>query len=206
MVIAPTTATKVNFEVSYLKGKSSEQISTAAAVQQPSHAQMVAVVTNFIDGLIQSGDGKLEVAAGYGSNAEAQKIVQEVAGDLAKHVFIVKELLINDRLAKKQEGGQRLAFMANTASGTGSYVARESIGELAKQALESVRTNLHSYGIEIDTSKATKLQEVIIQKLQNPPKPKSEVDITASAAAEAASTAATTETTDTTATTEKNPP
>jgi hypothetical protein len=183
--------------IPYFKDKTDKEISAAAAVQQPSHPEMLTVVTNFLDALINSGT---ETAAGNNSNteaqkAEAQKIVQEVAGDLAKHVFIVKELLINDRLAKKQEGGQGLAFIANTASGTGSYVARESIGELAKQALESVKTNLHSYGIEIDTSKATKLQEVIIQKLQNPPKPKSEVDITASAAAEAASTAATTENT-----------
>ena len=43
MVIAPPTTAPIFdlSKVTYLKGKSSEQISTAAAVEQPSHAQMV---------------------------------------------------------------------------------------------------------------------------------------------------------------------
>ena len=55
MVISPTTAKIDPRKVAYLNSKSSEQINKAAAVEQPNHAEMVELVTGFIDKLIQSG-------------------------------------------------------------------------------------------------------------------------------------------------------
>jgi hypothetical protein len=189
MVITPTTATKVNFEVSYLKSKSHEEISVAAA-QQPSHAEMVKLVTGFIDNLIQSGVQELKTVADDSSNAGAQQKAQgnldkynaditvasfknDVANDLAKNIYAVKQFLINDVLAE-QKNGQALTFKAN-GDIDGSKIAEESAGELAKQALQSVQYRLSAYGINIDTSEATvlALRDKITGELKKPPEPKS---------------------------------
>jgi hypothetical protein len=209
MVIAPATAQIFDLsKVTYLNGKNSDQINQAAAVEQPSHADMVKVVTGFIDGLINLEVGKLETAASNGSDSKAQQkaqgnldqynqdkdsavtpFVTEVAGDLAKHLFTVKKLLINDDLAE-QKDGQELKFKANSA-GAGGNIATESAGELAKQALTSVQNRLIGYGISIDIKQAAELQKEIIRELKKPPGLNSEAATAVSAAA--ASTVATTE-------------
>ncbi|MEB3314898.1 MAG: hypothetical protein VKK32_01625 [Candidatus Melainabacteria bacterium] len=188
MVIAPTTATRFNLDaVPYLKGKSSDQISTAAAVQQPNHAEMVKSFTDFIDSLINLEVGKLQTATSNSSDAEAQQkaqvnldkynaakdstvapFVRDVADELAKHVFTVKELLVQDGLAIKKADGST-QFLDKAESNLNN-----SVNNLAEQALESVKNRLSGYGINIDTGKATELQKEIIQELKKPPEPKSE--------------------------------
>ena len=189
MVIAPTIFDLKT--VPYLKDKS-EQIKQAAAVEQPSHAQMVAAVTKFIDGLIQSGVKELATAARDGSNTEAQVNLDKysheqesvnsfkngVAGGLAKNIYAVKQLLIHDELAEHKDN-QELTFKTKD-SVDGSSIATESAGELAKQALQSVQDKLIGYGISIDNSQATQLQTEIIRELKAPPKPKNETTTTAS--------------------------
>ena len=193
MAIAPTTAQIFDLsKVAYLKGKSSEQISAAAAVEQPSHAEMVTVVTGFLDGLINLEVGKLATAAGDSSNPEAQQkatnhlndyntnkdssvasFKNEVASGLAKNIYAVKQLLIHDELAEHKDN-QELTFKTKD-SVDGSSIATESAGELASQALESVKNRLSVYGINIDTGKAAQLQTEIIRELKKkPPEPKSE--------------------------------
>jgi hypothetical protein len=189
MVITPTTATKVNFEVSYLKGKSSEQISTAAAVQQPSHAEMLTVVTEFIDGLINLDVEKLKTNANgsddiarkakenlnnYTTDTTVLPFVKEVASDLAKNIYAVKHFLIDAGLAE-HKNGQALTFKGNS-TGAGGTIAAESAGELASQALQSVHNKLIGYGINIDTSEATVLAlgDKITGELKKPPEAKSE--------------------------------
>jgi hypothetical protein len=185
MVSNPTT-TRFNLDaVPYLKGKSSE-INKAAAVEQPNHAEMVKVVTGFIDKLIQSGVDKLEEATRDGSNAEAQGHLDkykadtttvasfkgEVADELAKNIYAVKQLLIEGGLAEHKDN-QELTFKAN-GTGADGNITTESAGELAKQALKSVEERLTIYGISIDTKQAAELQKEIIEELKSPPKPKSE--------------------------------
>jgi hypothetical protein len=174
--------------VPYLNGKSSEQISQAATVHQSSHAEMVTVVTKFIDGLINLEVGKLETAARNNSNTEAQEkaqqslikyhknspvtLVQEVADDLAKNIYAVKQFLIEGGLAE-QKDNQELTFKANS-TGVGGHIATESAGELAKQALTLVQNRLIGYGISIDTKQAAQLQTEIIRELKKPPEAKDE--------------------------------
>ena len=192
MVIAPTT-TNFNLQaVPYLKGKSHEEINAAAAVQQPNHAEMVTVLTGFIDKLINLEVGKLATAAGDSSNPEAQQkatnhlndyntnkdssvasFKNEVASGLAKNIYAVKQLLIHDELAEHKDN-QELTFKTKD-SVDGSSIATESAGELAKQALTLVEQKLLAYGISINNSQATQLQTEIIQELKKkPPEPKSE--------------------------------
>jgi len=190
MVITSTTPKIDPSKVPYLKGKSSDQISTAAAVQQPSHAEMVKVVTGFIDSLINLGVKKLETATTNNSEAEAQTTAQrnledynrnqgsvtsfkdKIAGDLAKNIYAVKQFLIEGGLAE-QKDNQELTFKANS-TGAGGNIAAESAQELASQALESIQNKLSAYGISIDTKKVTELQKEIIKELKSPPKSKSE--------------------------------
>jgi hypothetical protein len=191
MVIAPTTTNFDLSRVTYLKGKSHEEISAAKAVEQPNHAEMVTVVTGFIDGLINLEVGKLATAAGDSSNPEAQQkatnhlndyntnkdssvasFKNEVASGLAKNIYAVKQFLIEGGLAEYKDS-QELTFKAK-GSVDGGKIADESAQELAQQALKSVQDKLSAYGINIDNSKATQLQTEIIQKLKKPPELKSE--------------------------------
>lgn len=188
MVIAPPTTAPIFdlSKVTYLKGKSSEQISTAAAVEQPSHAQMVKVVTGFIDRLINLEVGKLATAAGDSSNPEAQQkatnhlndyntnkdssvasFKNEVASGLAKNIYAVKQFLIEGGLAEYKDN-QELTFKTKD-SVDGGKIAAESAKELAGQALTLVQDKLSAYGINIDNSKATELREGIIRELKAPP-------------------------------------
>jgi hypothetical protein len=185
MVIAPTTAPIFDLsKVTYLNGKNSDQISQAAAVQQPSHAEMVKVVTGFIDKLINLEVGKLEAAAD-GSDTEAQKNLDkynadttvasfksDVASDLAKNIYAVKQFLIEGGLAEHKDN-QELTFKTKD-SVDGSKIAAESAKELAHQALELVKERLSAHGIKVDTPQATQLQTEIIQKLKKPPEAKDE--------------------------------
>jgi hypothetical protein len=193
MVIAPTTAQIFDLsKVAYLKDKTAQEINAAAAVQQPSHAEMVTVVTKFLDGLVNLEVGKLETAAGNGSDTEAQQtaqrnliqynadkdpaiapLVKGVASDLAKNIYAVKQFLIEGDLAEHKDN-QELTFKTKD-SVNGGKIADESAQELAQQALKSVQYRLSAYGINIDNSQATQLQTEIIQELKKkPPEPKSE--------------------------------
>jgi hypothetical protein len=186
MVIAPATAQIFDLsKVAYLKDKTHDEISAAAAVEQPSHAEMVTVVTGFIDRLINLEVGKLETATRDGSNTEAQKNLDQynadttvasfksdVASGLAKNIYAVKQFLIEGGLAEYKDS-QELTFKAK-GSVDGGKIADESAQELAQQALKSVQDKLSAYGINIDNSKATQLQTEIIQKLKKPPELKSE--------------------------------
>ena len=182
MVIAPTTTNFDLSRVTYLKGKSHEEISAAAAVQQPNHAEMVKVVTGFIDKLIQSGVEKLETAASNGSDSKAQgnldqynqdkdsavtPFVTEVAGDLAKNIYAVKQFLIEGGLAEHIDN-QELTFKTK-GSVDGGKVADESAQELAQQALKSVQDKLIGYGITVNAGETTKLEQVITGELKKPP-------------------------------------
>lgn len=193
MVSSPTIATRFNLDaVPYLNGKS-EQIKQAAAkaVEQQNRAEMVTVLTGFIDGLVNLEVKRLEKDAGDSSNTATQAtaqgnldkynkdkdstvtpFVKDVADELAKHLFTVKKLLINDDLAEPKDG-QELKFKANS-TGAGGNIATESAGELAKQALTSVQNRLIGYGISIDIKQAAELQKEIIRELKKPPEPKSE--------------------------------
>lgn len=188
MAIAPTTAQIFDLsKVAYLNGKSSEKISAAAAVEQPSHAEMVTVVTGFIDKLIQSGVDKLETAASSGSDTKAQQkaqgnldqynqdkdsavtpFVTEVAGDLAKHLFTVKELLVADNLASKREDGSTIVAKAGTQK------LNSSTNALVNQTLELVQAKLSDYGVKFNSKDTSTLQKEIIKELKSPPKQKSE--------------------------------
>lgn len=179
MVISPTTTNFDSQTVPYLKGKSPEDVKKAAAVEQPSHAQMVTVVTNFLDDLINSGT---ETATGDTSNTEVKKTVKEVAGDLARHLFTVKELLVQDGSAIKKADGSTL-FLAKAESNLNN-----SVNNLAEQTLASIHTKLSAYGIKVNDEEAAQLKKVIIEELKKPPKPKSAADTTASAASTAATT------------------
>ncbi|MBU6196898.1 MAG: hypothetical protein KGO93_04965 [Cyanobacteria bacterium REEB446] len=186
MVIAPTTAQIFDLsKVAYLKGKSSEQISAAAEVEQPSHAAMVTVVTGFIDGLINLEVGKLETAASNSSDSKAQgnldqynadttvaSFKSDVAGDLAKNIYAVKQFLIEGDLAE-QKDGQELKFKTKDSL-DGGKIADESAQELAQQALKSVQEKLSAYGISINAGEAAQLQQEIIRELKKPPEPKNE--------------------------------
>jgi hypothetical protein len=193
MVIAPPTTAQIFdlSKVAYLNGKNSDQISQAATVQQPSHAEMVTVVTGFIDKLIQSGVEELKTVAADSSNAGAQQkdqenldkynkdkdsaiapLVKGVAGDLAKNIYAVKQFLIEGGLAE-QKDNQELTFKTKD-SVNGSKIAEESAKELAHQALELVKERLSAHGIKVDTPQATQLQTEIIQKLKKPPEAKDE--------------------------------
>jgi hypothetical protein len=189
MVSTSTTATRFNLDVvPYLKGKSAEQIDRAAAAQQPNHAEMVKVVTGFIDKLIQSGVEKLQTSASNGSDTKAQENLDkynadttvasfknDVAGDLAKNIYAVKQFLIEGGLATQEEG-KELRFKANK-TGAGDIIAAESAGELASQALQSVQDKLIGYGISINAGEAAQLQQEIIKKLKSAP-PKNETTTT----------------------------
>ena len=184
MVIAPATAQIFDLsKVAYLKDKTHDEISAAAAVEQPSHAEMVKLVTGFIDNLINLQVGKLATAAGDSSNPEAQQkatnhlndyntnkdssvasFKNEVASGLAKNIYAVKQLLIHDELAEHKDN-QELTFKTKD-SVDGSSIATESAGELAKQALTLVEQKLLAYGISINNSQATQLQTEIIQELK----------------------------------------
>jgi hypothetical protein len=190
--ISPT----IDFDLSrvtYFKNKGSQiNQAKAKAVEQPNHAEMVQKFTGFIQDLINLEVGKLKTAADNTSNTEVQKtsqgnldkynaekdptvapLVKDVAGELAKHVYAVKELLVQDSLATQEEG-KELRFKANK-TGAGGTIAAESAKELASQALESVKDRLSVYGISIDAGKAAQLQTEIIQELKKkPPEPKSE--------------------------------
>lgn len=209
MVSNPITANFDLTRVPYLKDRSQEQINTAAEIQSPSQAEMVKVVTGFIDNLINLEVKNLEKTGDGDSNTEAQNTAQEklqkykdekattvdplvqgVAGELAKNIYAVKQFLIDDRLAAQEEANE-LKFKAK-ANGSGGNIAAESAKELASQALAFVGERLSSYGIKIDTSLAAQLQTEIIQELKAPPKPKSELpseavpELARSAATEAA--------------------
>jgi hypothetical protein len=191
MVIAPATAQIFDLsKVAYLKDKTHDEISAAAAVEQPSHAEMVKLVTGFIDKLIQSGVDKLETAASNGSDTEAKTTAQinleaynrnqgsvtsfkgEIASDLAKNIYAVKQFLIEGGLAEHKDN-QELTFKTKD-SVDGSKIAAESAKELAHQALELVNERLSAYGINVDTPQVTQLQTEIIQELKKPPELKSE--------------------------------
>ena len=195
MVISPTTAKIDPSKVPYLKGKSPEEVKKAAGVEQPSHAAMVTVVTGFIDKLINLEVGKLETAAKDNANPEAQNtakgnldkynadqdstvtpLVREVADDLAKHLFTVKELLVADKEASKREDGYTIV----TKKGTQKL--NSSTNALVNQTLKLVQARLSNYGIKLDSTNTAKLKNEIIQELKSPPKPKSAADTTASAA------------------------
>jgi len=192
MVSNPITANFDLTRIPYLKDRSQEQVNTAAEIQSPSQAEMVKVVTGFIDNLINLEVQKLEKIADGDSNTEAQNTAQEklqkyidekattvdplvqgVAGELAKNIYAVKQFLIDGRLAAQEEANE-LKFKAN-ANGSGGNIAAESAKELASQALAFVGERLSAYGIKIDTSLAAQLQTEIIQELKAPPKPKSEL-------------------------------
>jgi hypothetical protein len=220
MVSNPTT---INFDLSrvtYFKDKGTQiDQAKAQAVDQLSHAEMVKDLTGFIDALIELKVDKLEAVAKDTDNPKAQKAAEsldkykedrtvtsfkgEVADELAKNIYAVQHLLIQDNLANPN--GQEMTFRKK-GDVLGSHIVSDSAKELTEQTLASIHTKLSAYGIKVNAKEAAQLKQVIIEELKKPPKPKSEVDITASAAAEAASTAATTETTDTTATPEKTPP
>ena len=191
MVISPTTA-KINLEVvPYFKGKGSQiNQAKAKAVEQLSHAEMVQKFTGFIQDLINLEVGKLKTAAGNTSNTEVQKtsqgnldkynaekdptvapLVKDVAGELAKHVYAVKQFLIEDGLANPD--GKEMTFKCKDGA-WGSDIVSTSAVELANQALTLVKDGLTHYGINIDASKVTQLQEAIKEELKKPPKPKNE--------------------------------
>lgn len=208
MVIAPITFNLS--KVDYFRDKDHQiDQAKAKATEQPSHPEMVKSFTDFIDGLIKLEVGRLEATASDNSHAKAQEkaqrslikyhaakdstvtpFVQELAGDLAKNIYVVKKLLIEGGLAEHKDN-QELTFKVNN-TGAGGTIAAESAKELAKQALESIKERLSACGITIDTAQRAQLAEEIKKELKKPPKLKSEVDITTS---EPASTAATTETT-----------
>jgi hypothetical protein len=204
MVITPATA-KINLEVvPYFKGKG-PQINAAAtaAVEQLSHAQMVATVTKFIDGLIQSGVKELATAADDGSDTAAQQKAQgnldkyvtdepnvdsfknEVADKLAQNIYVVKQLLIDGGLANQR--GDTLTFKAEDGV-FGKDIVFESVQELAEQTLASIHTKLSAYGIKVNAEEAAQLKQVITRELKNPPKPKSEATPRTSSAAETSTT------------------
>jgi hypothetical protein len=207
MVIAPPTTAKIFdlSKVTYLNGKNSDQISQAAAVEQPSHAEMVKLVTGFIDNLIQSGVDKLETAARDSSNREAQSTAainldrynadttvasfkSDVASGLAKNIYAVKQFLIEGGLAE-HKNNQELTFKAK-GSVDGGKIADESAQELAQQALKSVQDKLSAYGININTSEATvlALRDKITGELKKPPEAKSETpEVTTQAVTETTS-------------------
>ncbi len=191
MVISPTITRIDPDRVTYLKGKTPEQISRAAA-QQPNHAEMVTVVTGFIDGLINLEVGKLQTAANNDSDAEAQQkvrgnldkynaekdstvapFVREVANDLAKNIYAVKQFLIEDGLANPD--GKEMTFKCKDGA-WGSDIVSTPAQELANQALELVKNRLSGYSINIDTSETAVLglRDKITGELKKPPEPKSE--------------------------------
>jgi hypothetical protein len=183
--ISPTTPKIDPSKVPYLKDKSPQKISTAvAAAEHLSHAQMVTVVTGFIDNLIV---GKLGTAANDVSNSKTQKTAQEnldkynkdkdsavtpfvteVAGDLAKHLFTVKELLVADNLASKQEDG------STTVIKTGTQKLNSSTNALVNQTLALVQAKLSDYGVKLNSKDTSTLQKEIIKELKKPPGLKSE--------------------------------
>ncbi|MFM7459121.1 MAG: hypothetical protein ACKO3R_10780 [bacterium] len=193
----------------------------AKAIEQPSHPEMVKSFTDFIDGLIKLEVGRLEKAAGDSSDAEATKNFSkyneekgsttsfrgEVASDLAKNIYAVKQFLIEDGLAE-QKDNHELTFKTKD-SVDGSKIADESAQELAQEALALVHQKLSSYGINIDTAKATELQQKILEQLKQPPAPKDQATTTeATSATEGAgnTTTAATEVTSTSTTTAENTP
>lgn len=188
--ISPT----IDFDLSrvtYFKDKGPQiDQAKAKAVEQLSHAEMVTVVTGFIDGLIKSGVGNLEKAAGDGSNAEVQKTPQgnldkynaekdstvasfkgKVADELAKNIYAVQHLLIEDDLANPD--GEQMTFKRKDGA-WGSDIVSTSAQELAQQALKSVQDKLSAYGITVNAGETTKLEQVITGELKKPPEPKSE--------------------------------
>jgi hypothetical protein len=183
----------------YVQGKTVEQVSAAvAAAEQLSHAQMATVVTNFLDDLINS---ETKTAAGNTSNSEVKKTVQEVAGDLARHVFTVKELLVQDGSALKKKADGSTQFLAKADSDL-----TNSVNNLTEQAINLVNTKLSDYGINIDNSLAKKLQKEIIQQLKKPPERRSTAATTDTASTTTTSTAAPTATpAKTTSTLPENP-
>lgn len=183
--ISPT----IDFDLSrvtYFKDKGSQiDQAKAKAVEQLSHAEMVAVVTGFIDKLIQSGVEELATAARNGSNTEAQGHLDKynreittvdsfkgkVADELAKNIYAVQHLLIEDGLANP--GDQQMTFKRKDGA-LGRDIVSTSAQELAQQALKSVQDELSAYGITVNTGETTKLERVITGELKKPPKPKSE--------------------------------
>jgi hypothetical protein len=220
MVITPATA-KINLEVlPYFKGKGSQiNQATAKAVEQPNHAEMVEVLTGFIDKLIQSGVEKLEAAARDGSNTEAQVNLDkykadapvasfkgEVADKLAQNIYAVKQLLIEGGLAEYKDN-QDLIFKIKDTK-VGQSIAFDSAEKLAEQALQSVNDKLLGYGININNEEADNFKKTIIQELKSPPKPRSETPAAETPSADATSdtkTASTANPSTTTSTSPENP-
>jgi hypothetical protein len=191
MVIAPTTTNFDLSRVTYFKDKGTQiDQAKAQAVDQLSHAEMLTVVTGFIDRLIQSGVDKLEADTANGSNAEAQANLDkyrtdttttvasfkgEVADKLAQNIYAVKHLLIKDELANPN--GEEMTFKHKDGA-WGKDIVSESAQKLAEHTLASIHTKLSAYGITVNAGEATKLEQVIIGELKKPPKPKSETVIT----------------------------
>lgn len=183
--ISPT----INFDLSrvtYFKDKGSQiDQAKAKAVEQLSHAEMVTVVTGFIDKLIQSGVEELATAAKNGSNTEAQGHLDKyrtdtttvasfkgkVADELAKNIYAVQHLLIKNNLANPD--GTEVKFKKKDDV-LGQDIVFESVQELAEQTLASIHTKLSAYGIKVNAEEAAQLKKVIIEELKKPPKPKSE--------------------------------
>lgn len=183
--ISPT----IDFDLSrvtYFKDKGPQiDQAKAKAVEQLSHAEMVTVVTGFIDKLIQSGVKELATAARDASNTEAQGHLDKynaeittvasfkgkVADELAKNIYAVQHLLIEDGLANPD--GEQMTFKRKDGA-LGSSIVSTSAQELAQQALKSVQDELSAYGITVNAGETTKLEQVITGELKKPPKPKSE--------------------------------
>ncbi|MFM7457854.1 MAG: hypothetical protein ACKO3R_04240 [bacterium] len=202
-------------KVDYFKGKSEAEIKKAQeAAGKLDHAEMVKSFTDFIDNLINLEVGKLEADAKDTSNPKAQKAAKEnldkyntntttiasfkgeVADDLAKNIYAVKQLLIEGGLANQR--GDTLTFKAKNGY-RGDKIVLESAKELEKQALASIKERLSACGINIDNAKATELQKEILEQLKKPPAPKNQTDATD------AETKTQIQTTETTATKQADP-
>jgi hypothetical protein len=203
MVSTSTTPQIDLSKVTYFKNKDPHQIDHAKsqAVDQLSHAEMVKNFTGFIQDLIKLEVGNLETAAKDTGNPEAQKAAESlskykadstvtsfkgvVADELAKNIYAVQHLLINDNLANQR--GDTLTFKEKDGV-FGKDIVFESVQELAEQTLASIHTKLSAYGIKVNAEKAAQLKQVIIQELKKPPKPKSEATPGTSSAAETSTT------------------